>query len=236
VTVLQGLATRLQLARLAYVTSTRGGGLAWERRCRELFGAGVDIILIQEPGLAAADLALAVAAAQRAGFGRSRILGLSWPTLPPIDADLLHLATRDRVLVPPERFALVGRPAETVPEVAEQATDPDVDFFTVGPVQATGEADPTRGLGLIRAAARLAPAADLDKPPWFATGGIAADNLDAVLQAGARRLIVRRAIDDAPDPAAAARTLADRLRQTWLADPELTAYARAVRQADREGA
>ncbi|MFT4225801.1 MAG: thiamine phosphate synthase, partial [Micropruina sp.] len=48
-----------------------------------------------------------------------------------------------------------------------------------------------------------------------AIGGITADNLDQVLEAGARRVAVGRAITAAADPAAAARTFGDRLRAAW---------------------
>jgi thiamine-phosphate pyrophosphorylase len=40
--------------------------------------------------------------------------------------------------------------------------------------------------------------------PWFAIGGIDAGRLDAVLAAGATRIVVVRAITGAADPTAAA--------------------------------
>ena len=43
--------------------------------------------------------------------------------------------------------------------------------------------------------------------PWFAIGGIDADNVGEVVAAGARRVVVVRAIRDAADPEAAAREL-----------------------------
>lgn len=43
--------------------------------------------------------------------------------------------------------------------------------------------------------------------PWFAIGGIDRQNLPEVLAAGARRVVVVRAITDADDPTAAAREL-----------------------------
>lgn len=48
--------------------------------------------------------------------------------------------------------------------------------------------------------------------PWFAIGGIDAGNLDEVLDAGARRVVVVRAITEATDPAAATAELAGRIR------------------------
>ena len=47
--------------------------------------------------------------------------------------------------------------------------------------------------------------------PWFAIGGIDAGNVAEVVGAGARRVVVVRAIRDAADPQAAARSLRDAL-------------------------
>ena len=57
----------------------------------------------------------------------------------------------------------------------------------------------------------VAYAAGAVTKPWFAIGGLDAGNVDAVLAAGARRIVVVRAITAAEDPQAAARTLRDRL-------------------------
>jgi thiamine-phosphate pyrophosphorylase len=43
--------------------------------------------------------------------------------------------------------------------------------------------------------------------PWFAIGGIDLENVEQVVQAGARRIVVVRAITEADDPEAAARAL-----------------------------
>jgi thiamine-phosphate pyrophosphorylase len=47
--------------------------------------------------------------------------------------------------------------------------------------------------------------------PWFAIGGIDAGTIDEVVAAGARRAVVVRAIRDADDPGAIARTLKSKL-------------------------
>jgi thiamine-phosphate pyrophosphorylase len=79
------------------------------------------------------------------------------------------------------------------------------DQISAGPVweTPTKEGRPAAGLGLVEHAAAVADA----EVPWFAIGGIVADNVAAVVAAGARRIVVVRAIRDAPDPEAAAREL-----------------------------
>jgi thiamine-phosphate pyrophosphorylase len=47
--------------------------------------------------------------------------------------------------------------------------------------------------------------------PWFAIGGIDHDSLPAVLEAGARRIVVVRAITQAEDPIKAAAGLKEML-------------------------
>jgi thiamine-phosphate pyrophosphorylase len=80
----------------------------------------------------------------------------------------------------------------------------DVDYFCVGPCwpTPTKPGRPAPGLDLVRAVASMSP----DKP-WFAVGGIDEQRLGEVLEAGARRIVVVRAITDAADPGAAARRL-----------------------------
>ena len=47
--------------------------------------------------------------------------------------------------------------------------------------------------------------------PWFAIGGLDAGNVHEVVERGASRIVVVRAITDAEDPEAAARALRDAL-------------------------
>jgi len=68
---------------------------------------------------------------------------------------------------------------------------------------------PAAGLELLRHAARLTGP---DSRPWFAIGGIETiERLDDVIAAGARRVVVVRAITQAEDPGEIARTFASRL-------------------------
>jgi len=91
------------------------------------------------------------------------------------------------------------------PEQLEAGLASVADYLGVGPVYAT----PTKagrtpvGLELVRYAAEHAAA-----KPWFAIGGIDAGNAPGVVEAGASRIAVVRAIRDADDPRAAAAALA----------------------------
>ena len=79
------------------------------------------------------------------------------------------------------------------------------DQLSVGPVweTPTKAGRPAAGLALVEHASRAA-AKDV---AWFAIGGIDASNIGEVVAAGARRVVVVRAIRDSADPEVAAREL-----------------------------
>ncbi|MEU7183161.1 MULTISPECIES: thiamine phosphate synthase [Streptomyces] len=128
-------------------------------------------------------------------------------------APVLHLGQGDlpvpaaRALLGPE--VLIGRSTHAEAEVDAAAAEAGVDYFCTGPCWPT----PTKpgrhapGLDLVRYTASRAP-----QRPWFAIGGIDAGNVDEVLAAGARRIVVVRALTEADDPGAAAADLARRVR------------------------
>jgi thiamine-phosphate pyrophosphorylase len=127
-------------------------------------------------------------------------------------ADVLHLGQDDLPLPVAREILgpapLIGRSTHDSGQAA-RARSEDVDYFCVGPCWPTptkpGRAAP--GLELVRAVADMGA----DKP-WFAIGGIDALRLPEVLDAGARRVVVVRAITAADDPRAAARQLSSALR------------------------
>ena len=126
-------------------------------------------------------------------------------------AAVLHLGQGDlplqvaRDIVGPD--TLIGLSSHD-PQQAAAAACGGADYFCVGPCWPT----PTKpgreaaGLPLVRAAAQLGAAV-----PWFAIGGIDARRLPDVLDAGARRIVVVRAITAAQDPRAAAELLSSAL-------------------------
>ncbi|MGZ4513409.1 MAG: thiamine phosphate synthase [Mycobacterium sp.] len=122
-------------------------------------------------------------------------------------ADVLHLGQGDlpldvaRGIVGPD--TLLGLSSHDWNQAAAAAAG-EADYFCVGPCWPTptkpGRAAP--GLRLVRAASDFGS----DKP-WFAIGGIDEQRLPEVLDAGARRIVVVRAITAAEDPRAAAQRL-----------------------------
>lgn len=78
------------------------------------------------------------------------------------------------------------------------------DYLCAGPVHETPTKPgrPATGLGYVRHAA-----AHAGGRPWFAIGGLDVTNVGEVVEAGAERIVVVRALRDAADPAAAAREL-----------------------------
>jgi thiamine-phosphate pyrophosphorylase len=176
---------------------------------------GVDVVQLREKGLEARDeMALSEVvrdAAERHGalFAVNDRADLARAT----GADVLHLGQRDlpvdvaRDVVGDD--VLIGLSSHTPDETTAAATQTGVDYLCAGPTWATPTKPgrPAAGLALLDHADRVA-----GDRPWFAIGGIDLTNLDEVLAHGARRVVVVRALTEAPDPAAAARALAARLR------------------------
>lgn len=120
-----------------------------------------------------------------------------------VGADGVHLGQDDPV--PGERPpGILGRSTHA-PEQALAVTD--ADYVSVGPVwpTPTKPGRPAAGLGYVEWAA-----ANLERP-WFAIGGIDRHTIGEVLDRGATRVVVVRAITEAADPEAAARELREAL-------------------------
>ena len=122
-------------------------------------------------------------------------------------ADVLHLGQDDLPLTVAREIVApgtkIGRSTHDTVQARTALTE-DVDYFCVGPCwpTPTKPGRPAPGLDLVRAVASMRS----DKP-WFAIGGIDLQRLPQVLDAGARRVVVVRAITAADDPAQAARDL-----------------------------
>jgi thiamine-phosphate pyrophosphorylase len=122
-------------------------------------------------------------------------------------ADVLHLGQDDlplevaRDIVGPQ--TVIGRSTHEIDEAARALTE-DVAYFCVGPCwpTPTKPGRPAPGLDLVRTVASMTSG-----KPWFAIGGIDEQRLPEVLDAGASRIVVVRAITEATDPHAAAGRL-----------------------------
>jgi thiamine-phosphate pyrophosphorylase len=222
------LAARLAAARLYLCTDARRerGDLA--QFADAVLAGGVDIIQLRDKGsageqrfgpleardeLAACEILADTARRHGALFAVNDRADIARATA----ADVLHLGQGDlplgvaREIVGPT--TLLGLSTHDADQVAAAAAS-EADYFCVGPCWPTptkpGRAAP--GLPLVRVASRLVSELGSDTP-WFAIGGIDAARLPHVLEAGARRVVVVRAITAAEDPRAAAQRLRSALAE-----------------------
>jgi thiamine-phosphate pyrophosphorylase len=195
---------RLANARLYLVTPARPR--AW---LEAAVAGGVDILQLRDKTLD--DDGLVAAAAAFRDTGALFILNDRPDLVDACQADGVHVGQDDaepahaRALVGPDR--IVGRSTHRPDQALAADSDPDVDYFAVGPVHATPTKPgrPATGLAYVEEAARIAT------KPWFAIGGLDPDNVQEVTEHGASRIVVVRAITEAPDPEAAARRLREAL-------------------------
>ncbi len=175
---------------------------------------GVDVIQLREKGIEArAELAaLDVLAQACQRHGALLAVNDRADVALAAGADVLHLGQDDLPTGWARRIVgddmVIGRSSHSADETTAAADEPGVDYFCVGPCwpTPTKPGRPAPGLDLVRTVAGRAPAR-----PWFAIGGIDHDRLSEVLDAGAERIVVVRAITEADDPEAAAMALAARL-------------------------
>jgi thiamine-phosphate pyrophosphorylase len=198
---------RLEDARLYVVTGARQDRGDLEPFLQALLEAGADIVQLREKDAEAGDL-LRWGEAFRAATARHGALFVvnDRPDVAlALEADGVHLGQNDlpaafaRDLVGPD--VLIGLSTHDAAQL--RSASPHADYVSVGPIHET----PTKpgrqptGLGLVREAAMR------ERRPWFAIGGIDAQTLPAVREAGARRIVVVRAVTEAADPGQAVRRL-----------------------------
>lgn len=132
-----------------------------------------------------------------------------------LGADGVHLGQDDlppavaRDIVGPD--VLIGRSTHSIEDIDRACKDHDdgvADYIAVGPVYETPTAPgkPAVGLELLRVAAERVGF------PWFAIGGINPRNIGGIVEVGARRIVVVRAITEATDPIGAVEELRRALR------------------------
>jgi thiamine-phosphate pyrophosphorylase len=202
---------RLSEARLYFVCDARPAGRVLEAVLAAALDNGADTVQLRDKALGDHELIEAARAFRAAADARDALFLLNdRPDLvEPCRADGVHVGQEDaappdaRAVLPAGALLGLSTHSRDQIEAAQQAGDQAPDYISVGPVWET----PTKsgrasvGLELIATAARIA------RLPWFAIGGIDADNVAEVVAAGARRIVVVRAIRDAPDPGSASRAL-----------------------------
>jgi thiamine-phosphate pyrophosphorylase len=205
---------RLQRAALYLVCSTRPGGRALEDVLAPALAGGVDIVQLRDKQASTAELLEAAAIARRLcdAAGALLILNDRPDLVAEAGADGCHVGQDDMDV--PEARALAGEGAIVgqsthFPGEIDGATE--ADYIGVGPIYATPTKPgrPAVGLELVTFAGAHAHV------PFFAIGGIDASNVDAVVDAGARRIAVVRAIAEASDP----RAVAAKLRAAVVGEP-----------------
>ncbi|TAK71087.1 MAG: thiamine phosphate synthase [Actinomycetota bacterium] len=180
-----------------------------------VLAGGVDIVQLRQKGMEARDELAALATVTAACSRHQALVAVNdrADLAVAAAADVLHLGQDDLPVPVARRIVgeamLVGRSSHAWHESAEALREPAVDYVAVGPCwpTPTKPGRPAPGLPLVRQVAAADPAR-----PWFAIGGVDESTLGAVLDAGARRAVVVRALTEAADPYAAARELSSRLR------------------------
>lgn len=172
-----------------------------------ILGAGVDIVQLREKNAEAGDLLRWGEVFARAAERHGALFTVNdRPDVAvALGADGVHVGQNDlpaawaRSVLGPD--AVVGVSCHSVEDHAQAPAE--ADYLTAGPIWATPTKPgrPGTGLDLVRSAA-----ANVERP-WFAIGGIDATNVREVVDAGATRVVVVRAVCDADDPAAAVKEL-----------------------------
>jgi thiamine-phosphate pyrophosphorylase len=210
------VAARLAAARLYLCTDARQEQGDLPAFLDAVLAAGVDVVQLRQKGLEAREELAFLEVFRKACEAHGRLLAVNdrADVAYAAGADVLHLGQGDLPVEVARRIIgpgpVIGLSSHAEAETARAAVEPEAGYFCTGPVwpTPTKPGRPAPGLPLVRFAAGLGT-----ERPWFAIGGIDESNLDEVLAAGARRVVVVRAITEAGDPGAAAARLAARLRE-----------------------
>ncbi|HET6999435.1 MAG TPA: thiamine phosphate synthase [Solirubrobacterales bacterium] len=199
---------RLRTARLYFVCDARPGGEDPEPLLRAALSGGVDIVQLREKELDRDEIERSAATFRRVCDTYSTLFIVNDdPDLArACDADGVHVGQDDtsveeaRELLGPD--AIIGLSTHS-PEQIAAAEERPINYMSVGPIweTPTKAGRPAVGLDLITHAAEHAT------HPFFAIGGIDPSNAAQVVEAGATRLCVVRAIRDATEPTAVAEAL-----------------------------
>ncbi|MDQ0709462.1 thiamine-phosphate pyrophosphorylase [Arthrobacter woluwensis] len=203
----------LAAARLYVCTDSRAERGDFADFVDAAYSGGVDIIQLRDKKIEAAEelelLTVLREAAERHGKlwavnDRADIARLSGSPVLHVGQKDLPLPAARSLLNDDVLLGLSSHAPEQVDAALAAAARGETDYFCAGPLWAT----PTKpgragvGLDLVRYADSTGTSV-----PWFAIGGIDHSNVAQVVEAGARRVVVVRAVTEASDPADAARRL-----------------------------
>lgn len=205
---------RLTSARLYLCTDGRERQGDLRRFLDRVLSGGVDVVQLRQKGIEAADELRLLEVFRAACDQHGALLAVNdrADVAYAAGADVLHLGQDDlRSQIARQIIGdgpVIGLSTHSSAQANVAAADPYVDYFCAGPVWVTPTKPgrPAVGLGLISYVAGLAATR-----PWFAIGGIDEATIGDVIEAGARRVVVVRAITQADDPGAAAARLASLL-------------------------
>jgi thiamine-phosphate pyrophosphorylase len=204
---------RLRRARLYFVTDVRPG---LEELLAAALAGGVDMVQLRDKTASDAELMRAAVVFRRLCDEHDALFWLNdRPDLAAAcGADGVHVGQDDLAPEAARQLAggevLIGLSTHTPSQLDAALAAGAADQLSVGPVweTPTKEGRPAAGLDYVRYAAGVA-----GDRPWFAIGGIDLDNVREVIAAGATRIVVVRAIRDAPDPRATAAALREALEE-----------------------
>lgn len=223
-----GLSSRLKVAKLHLITDVRAEQGDFRDFVVEALQGGVDVLQVRDSAASQEEFLEAVAMAQSVALqlNATVAVGQRLDLADRFQADVAHVGAAgesvDEARSRLPEHSLVGQSVHD----SERLSASSADYLFVGPVFG-GSLDGVTfpGLRLVREAARRHPLPAHDATPWFAVGGITRENLGQVIEAGALRVAVSSAINQAADPRAAASELKQQLLDAWNANPDMKDFA-----------
>ncbi len=182
---------------------------------------GVNVVQLREKDLAAAELVPLADRLRAITQDKALLIVNSRLDVAQVcGADGIHLPERGASVAVTRRLAgdglIIGRSVHSAEE-AVKAQDEGADYVQVGAIFPTrSHRGPPAGLGLLESVAARVTI------PIVAVGGITAENVGQVMQAGARGAAVISAILDSPSPGASARRLAEAMVEAAAAPARRT--------------
>ncbi|MCA1839005.1 MAG: thiamine phosphate synthase [Actinomycetota bacterium] len=200
--------TRLKHSTLYFIASIGRGSSDLDTLLASTLEAGVDIIQLRDKQAETTDLLRAAETFRKRAseFSALFIVNDRVDVAVASGADGVHLGQDDLPLASARRIGgqqmIIGLSTHSQSQI-DESSDSEADHIAVGPVYETPTkaGRPAVGTQLVSYAAGSSPRL------FFAIGGIDIETLPAVIAAGATRVAVVRAIEQADDPAATVRKM-----------------------------